>query len=62
MQKESGKKTREAIPQIDQSSLACEAKAKNGEKWNLKFSSWNVNGVRAWVEVSLYNCSLCSQY
>ena len=22
-------------------------------KWTLKFSSWNINGVRAWLKVSL---------
>ena len=23
----------------------------NGKEWNLKISSWNINGVRAWLEV-----------
>ena len=52
----SDKKTKEAIPLIDQSSLSSDAKAKNGEKWNMKFASWNINGVRAWVEVSMLTC------
>ena len=26
-------------------------KASNGKEWNLKIVSWNVNGIRAWLEV-----------
>ena len=25
--------------------------ASNGKEWNLKIVSWNVNGIRAWIEV-----------
>lgn len=27
-------------------------KASNGQEWNLKIVSWNMNGIRAWLEVS----------
>lgn len=27
----------------------------NGKDWNFKISSWNVNGVRAWLEVYFQN-------
>lgn len=27
--------------------------ASNGKEWNFKIASWNINGVRAWIEVSL---------
>lgn len=26
--------------------------ASNGKEWNFKIASWNINGVRAWIEVS----------
>lgn len=27
------------------------AKCSNGKDWNFKICSWNINGIRAWVEV-----------
>lgn len=30
-----------------------DAKSKDGEPWNLKIVSWNVDGVRAWLKVSM---------
>lgn len=32
-------------------SFSSSAKTKDGKEWNLKISSWNINGVRAWTEV-----------
>jgi len=48
------KDTKDTAFQIDETSLISEAKTTKGEKWNLKFSSWNVNGVRAWVQASFF--------
>ena len=36
--------------------------ASNGKDWNFKIASWNINGVRAWIEVrrgavNLWKCS-----
>jgi AP endonuclease-1 len=44
------KATREAIPEVVQSDMASVATTGSGKTWNMKFSSWNVNGIRAWVE------------
>lgn len=33
-------------------------KASNGKEWNFKIASWNINGVRAWIEVSLRTLTL----
>ncbi|ELU05263.1 hypothetical protein CAPTEDRAFT_159745 [Capitella teleta] len=41
---------RESIPDVSGNDYSSEAATKDGKKWNLKFSSWNVNGIRAWVE------------
>ena len=30
-----------------------DATTSSGKKWNMKLTSWNVNGVRAWVKVDL---------
>lgn len=27
----------------------------NGKEWNFKISSWNINGIRAWLDVSTSN-------
>ncbi|XP_071956036.1 DNA repair nuclease APEX1-like [Antedon mediterranea] len=32
-----------------------EKKSESGETWNLKISSWNVNGLRAWVKKDGFN-------
>ena len=31
-----------------------DAKTPDGKPWNKKFASWNVNGIRAWLEVTFY--------
>ena len=54
MQIDSETESKDTI-QIDETSLKSDAKTKNGDKWNLKISSWNVNGVRAWVKASVAN-------
>ncbi|XP_064628461.1 DNA repair nuclease/redox regulator APEX1-like [Lineus longissimus] len=46
---------REKIPDVDAASLASDAKTEDGKKWNLKIASWNINGIRAWVEKEGYN-------
>jgi AP endonuclease-1 len=46
-----GKASRPKIPEVDASTLASDAKTKDGKEWNLKVASWNVNGIRAWTEV-----------
>ncbi|KAK2154944.1 hypothetical protein LSH36_253g04042 [Paralvinella palmiformis] len=38
------------IPDVTKIDFSCEAKTKDGKKWNMKFSSWNINGIRAWCE------------
>lgn len=50
---EGGSKSKKpAVEQLDYSSLdfTSDAKTKDGKKWNKKFASWNVNGVRAWMD------------
>merc|ERR550532_580153 len=44
------KKVREAIPDISGDDYSSDAKTKDGKPWNMKFSSWNVNGIRAWCQ------------
>lgn len=44
------KKTRDPIPDVTQIDFTSSAKTRSGKPWNMKFSSWNVNGLRAWCE------------
>jgi len=41
---------RESIPDLSTMDFSNESKTKEGKPWNLKFSSWNINGIRAWVD------------
>lgn len=34
----------------DQDFSSC-AKTADGKPWNMKITSWNINGIRAWVKV-----------
>ena len=44
--------SRQAIPSLDDVDFSSDAATSDGNKWNWKFASWNVNGVRAWFDVS----------
>lgn len=44
------KGARASIPDVTKLDFSSEAKTPGGKKWNLKFSSWNINGIRAWRE------------
>ncbi|GFT48641.1 DNA-(apurinic or apyrimidinic site) lyase [Nephila pilipes] len=44
----SGKK--EKIPDVTALDFGNESKTADGKAWNLKVASWNVNGIRAWLE------------
>ncbi|XP_041351407.1 DNA-(apurinic or apyrimidinic site) endonuclease-like [Gigantopelta aegis] len=44
-----GKKVQPQVS-VDDSDFTSEAKTTDGCKWNLKFASWNVNGIRAWLD------------
>ena len=48
-------KVRADIPDVTKIDFSCEAKTKDGKKWNMKFSSWNINGIRAWCEVGVFD-------
>ncbi|XP_077977210.1 exodeoxyribonuclease-like [Glandiceps talaboti] len=37
-------------PELDSLDFSSDAKTSDGKEWNLKISSWNVNGIRAWVQ------------
>lgn len=37
-------------PGPKENDAASDATIASGSKWNLKFASWNVNGIRAWVQ------------
>lgn len=53
-QKESGESKnskKEKIPDVSAIDFSNESKSSNGNPWNFKISSWNVNGIRAWLEV-----------
>lgn len=34
----------------DKMDFSCESKTKDGKDWNLKISTWNVDGLRAWIK------------
>lgn len=44
------KATREQIPSVEGMDFSSESKTKEGKPWNWKFTSMNVNGIRAWAE------------
>ncbi|GFQ96160.1 DNA-(apurinic or apyrimidinic site) lyase [Trichonephila clavata] len=44
----SGKK--EKIPDVTDLDFENESKTADGKAWNLKMASWNINGIRAWLE------------
>ena len=46
-------KQKVAIPSLHDLDFSNDSKNEEGEKWNWKIASWNVNGVRAWFDVSL---------
>ncbi|XP_074649383.1 exodeoxyribonuclease-like [Tubulanus polymorphus] len=48
--KKSSKKVQKKIPDVTELDFSCESKTPEGKPWNLKIASWNVNGIRAWVE------------
>lgn len=49
-----GDKKKVVIPTmtLDEQDFSSSAKTKAGLDWNLKISSWNINGIRAWLGVS----------
>ena len=44
--------SRAAIPDVSALDFKSEAKTSDGKLWNKKFASWNINGIRAWLEVA----------
>lgn len=40
-------------PDLKELNFDCDRTTSVGKKWNLKISSWNVAGLRAWVKVFL---------
>lgn len=53
-QKESGdskNSKKEKIPDVSAIDFSNDSKSSSGNPWNFKISSWNVNGIRAWLEV-----------
>lgn len=44
------KPSKDKIPDVSAIDFSNESKSSGGNKWNFKISSWNVNGVRAWLE------------
>lgn len=43
--------SRSAIPDVSVLDFKSDAKTPDGKPWNKKFASWNINGIRAWLEV-----------
>lgn len=41
-------------PELKDLNFECGKTTKDGEKWNLKITSWNVAGLRAWLKVSVF--------
>ena len=46
-------KQKVAIPSLHDLDFSNHSTNEEGQKWNWKIASWNVNGVRAWFDVSL---------
>ncbi|ESN95109.1 hypothetical protein HELRODRAFT_186002 [Helobdella robusta] len=42
--------SRAAIPSVADLNFSSDSKTENGDMWNFKVASWNVNGIRAWAE------------
>ena len=40
---------------VDSADFVSDAETADGRKWNLKIASWNINGIRAWLEVRFSN-------
>ena len=53
------KKQRDAIPDVFALDFSNSTTTEGGDKWNMKFASWNVNGIRAWLDVSINTLILC---
>lgn len=47
------KSTKDKIPDVTELDFSNNSKSTDGTPWNVKISSWNVNGIRAWLEVIL---------
>ncbi|CAL1294570.1 unnamed protein product [Larinioides sclopetarius] len=48
--KGAAKKEKDKIPDVTALDFDNESKTTDGKPWNLKIASWNVNGLRAWLE------------
>ncbi|KAF8774660.1 DNA-(apurinic or apyrimidinic site) endonuclease-like [Argiope bruennichi] len=48
--KGAAKKEKDKIPDVTALDFDNESKSTNGKPWNLKIATWNVNGIRAWLE------------
>ncbi|GIY32067.1 DNA-(apurinic or apyrimidinic site) endonuclease [Caerostris darwini] len=48
--KAAAKKEKSKIPDVTALDFDNECKSADGKPWNLKLASWNVNGIRAWLE------------
>ncbi|XP_064617811.1 DNA repair nuclease APEX1-like isoform X2 [Liolophura sinensis] len=42
--------SREEIPSLEAMDFSSSAVTSDGKPWNLKIASWNINGIRAWME------------
>jgi AP endonuclease-1 len=49
-EKKSAKAPREKIPDVSEMDFTSNAKTQSGKPWNKKFASWNINGIKAWLE------------
>lgn len=47
---EKKKKAAADVPEVTSMDFSNTSKTKDGRAWNMKFSSWNVNGIRAWLD------------
>ena len=48
---ESKSSKKEKIPDVTALDFSNDSKSPSGNLWNFKISSWNINGIRAWLEV-----------
>ncbi|GIY32063.1 DNA-(apurinic or apyrimidinic site) endonuclease [Caerostris darwini] len=48
--KAAAKKEKSKIPDVTALDFDNECQSTDGKPWNLKLASWNVNGIRAWLE------------
>ncbi len=56
MQLKKKQSSREAIPDVSGLDFSSDSKTPDGKGWNKKFASWNINGIRAWIEVKFQGC------